>query len=424
MAGESLLGLSGPLGAVGPVRRVAAEGWLPPDFHVFSAYTGNPSAVAGPYRADARSGYGTGRGYGDPDHARLLAVSEALERYAGLVAARRGLTRATADELGPDALDLDRVARCSADEIRRSGGLVRRANRTESLDWVTGVDLLTGQDRLVPSVMVHLRPPVAPVESFWLPISTGCAVHRTYESAVLGALLELVERDAIAMTWLRRRRLPVLAGECLDDVARELIGWAAERGIVTHLFDATTDVGIPVVYCLQLADAAPAAAQLIGCSCGFDVRRATRHAIMETMAVRYGVYQQPVPRRYADYRSITDSAAAMGRPARRSAFGFLLDDLSVRPVSAPLPQATSSSGQLRVVLDRLAGLGMSVTAVDLTTTELAGAGYVAVRVVVPELQPMGGRPLVQYRDHPRLSADHPQLGPLPEALNPYPQPMA
>jgi ribosomal protein S12 methylthiotransferase accessory factor len=421
--------LCGEFGAVGPVRRVVTDGWLPARYSMYSAGTGNPSAVVGPYRADARAGYGTGRAYGDPGLARIIAASEALERYAGLAADDRLAIVAPAADVGDDALDLASVPRCSTAELRRPGCPVRPPAVGEPIRWVPGTDLLSGKDTLLPGVMVYLRPPRLPGENFWLPISTGCAGHFSLRAAVLGALLEVIERDAIALTWLLRAPLPRLPDDCLSDTSRELADWCRRRGVVTHLFDATTDLGVPVVYCVQLADHAPAGAQLVGCACDWDVRAAAEHAIMETMAIRFGIQTLARrPRRYADFTSVAHGAALMAARARRRVFGFLLDDLEERAYSRPVPpRADSAAWGLSTVLGRIAALGMSAYAADISTREMRDTGYAAVRVIVPELQPMSGRPLVQYRAHPRLT----RAGALPAALpgtprrlNPYPQPMA
>ena len=426
---DPVLRLGGPLGAVASAHRVRTDGWLPPRYEIYAAYTGNPSAVAGPYDRRARAGYGTGRAYGDPGRARLLAVSEALERYASLMADPRRIVCSPASALGSAALDLDRVPRCSVAELRRPGCPVSQASKDDEIRWVAGIDLHSGADVLLPAVMVYLQPPQLPGERFWLPVSTGCAGHVAAESAVLNAILEGIERDALAITWLQRIPLPRLADQCLSPTSAELIEWCGRHGITTYLFDATTDLGIPVVYCLQTTDHTLSAAQLVSCACDFDAAQAAEHAIMETMGIRFGVQRtRTVPRRYAGFSSVNDGAVMMGRRQRRAAFGFLLDGVGGRPVTTP---PASSAGtdleRLSIAVSRLSALGMSAYAADLSTREMEGTGYSAVRVIIPEAQPMSARPLAQYRGHPRLAEAPVRMGFTARRardLNPYPQPMA
>ncbi|KAB8194174.1 bacteriocin biosynthesis protein SagD [Nonomuraea phyllanthi] len=426
---SALLELAGPFGAVGPPRRADTGGWLPEECSVFTSFTGNPTAVAGPFRPRARTAYGAGRAYGDPDRARLLAVAEALERYAALLVDGKRLIVAAAAELGRDALDLDRVPRCSRRELSRPGCPVVNADKTRPIRWTPAEDLHTGTRVLVPAVMAFLEFPELEAENFWVPISTGCAVHGSFEAAAVAAICEVIERDAIALTWLQRLPLPRLDDRCLSAAARSLIAWCSDRGIASHLYDATTDLGVPMVYCLQTTDRTPRGAQLVGAACGFDVPSLAEHALLETMALRLGVQaRRGLPRRYADFRSIHDDAAVMAARSKRAAFGFLLDDLANRPVSRPRdPGQGSDRERLRFLLQRLSRAGMTAWVVDLTPRELREVGHVALRVIIPELQPMSARPLVQYRGHPRLYSAPGRMGfrALPERrLNPYPQPMA
>jgi ribosomal protein S12 methylthiotransferase accessory factor len=383
--------------------------------------------VTGPFRADARVGSGTGRAYGDPERARLLAVAEAMERYAGLIPRESGLVVGPAVEMGRDAIDLDLIARCSRRELSQPGCPIHDVDKTRPIRWAKATNLHTGQTVLVPAVMVFLSFPQLDAENFWIPVSTGCAVHQSVEAAAVNAISELIERDALALTWLLRRPLPLLDDGCLPDSARSIIGWCAGHGIESFLYDATTDLGVPVVCCLQTTENAPRTGQLVGAACGFDIASLTEHALLEAMCLRLGIEnRRELPRRYADHRSVHDGAAVMAARARRDAFEFFLrnDVPASRPAGIDLG---SDRGRLEFLLRRLAELDMTALAVDLTTRELRDSGHVAVRVIVPQLQPMSVRPLVQYRAHRRLRTAPERLGLRPEPdrrLNPYPQPMA
>ena len=159
-------------------------------------------------------------------------------------------------------------------------------------------------------------------ERFWLPISTGCATHVTLAAALVNAICEVVERDAIALTWLQKLPLPTLDHGYFTGPVRQMVDWCSERGISTYMFDATTDIGVPTVYCVQLADTGCRAAQVVGCASDLDVAAAVERALLEAMGMRGHMHAEPlVPRRYADYDAASDGATAMGRRSgeRRSA---------------------------------------------------------------------------------------------------------
>jgi ribosomal protein S12 methylthiotransferase accessory factor len=87
----------------------------------------------------------------------------------------------------------------------------------------------------------------------------------------------------------------------------------------------------------------------------------------------------------------------------------------------------SDSDRLGYLIGLLADKGLPVYAVDISTRELASIDHSAVRVVIPGLQPMSLRPLVQYRGHARLYDAPVRMGmrALPESrLNRWPQPVS
>jgi ribosomal protein S12 methylthiotransferase accessory factor len=425
-----LMGLAGPYGPVTSLRRVNTTAWMPAECSLFVANAGHPDAIAGNRREKPKPATGAGRAYSDIARARLLAVSEALERYATRMVDEDDLVTAAAEDLGPDAMDLELVPRCSDRELKRAGCPVRNPSRNVAIRWSAGIDLQSGRDIYIPATMVYLMD-AKPSEQFWIPISTGAAAHKTLTEAIINGILELIERDAIALTWLQRLSLPPLAAGCISAEAASIIGWLDRRGVATHLFDATTEIGIPTVYCLLTTrdERISNGAQIIGCATEFDPGDAAMHALLEALGMRLALHTGSLsPRGYADYEQVIDGAHFMGRRARRPAFGFLLDGFADRGDSTPAAYTFDSSTEcLDFLLKRLAELKMSVYAVDTTTLELDAVGVAAVRVVIPQLQPMSLRPLVQYRANPRLYSAPAKMGMdvLPERkTNPYPQPMA
>jgi ribosomal protein S12 methylthiotransferase accessory factor len=432
---EKILSASSPTGIVGPVRRVPTRHWTPPGFKMYAASAGFVSSsqtLAVPYALGAAHGKrftGTGRSIGDEKQARFVAVAEALERYSTGVWDDNSFILARGDALGTRALDMDHLPACSRREYADPGCPLAPPDPAAAIRWSRGVNLMTGQETLVPAVMTYALTVRLQTEAFWMPISTGCAIHSDPLTATFNAICEVIERDALALTWLQRLALPQLAAECIPDAAAPLLTWAADQQIRTYLFDATTDVGIPTVYCLQVAPEAPRGAQLVGCATDLDVRQAAIKALLEVTGIRAVIAQKgAAPRRYRDYRTVTDGACYMGMPSRRRAFGFLLDGADGRPRSHPrLAAPETPRGQLDFVLERLATLGMTPYLVDITPADVRDLGLTCHRVIIPGLQPMSLHPLARFTAHDRLYAAPRRMG-FPahgeKELNRWPQPMA
>lgn len=366
----------------------------------------------------------------DPARAEMVSLAEAIERYASCVYDPAQFIWASADDLGSDALDLDTVPRCSPTELAHPRCPVVAPDRSVPMRWVRGVSLTRRRKVWVPAMMTYLHIAAHSTrERFTLPISTGCAAHRTPAAAVLNAVCEVVERDAISLTWLQRLPLPRLD---LDDVDGELAGYldlVAGRDNEIHLFDATTDTGIPTVYGLDLARNHPSCTTVVMCATDLDPRRAVMKVLREAASARIAfAADRPEPSSVDDFITAYDGARYMGRPEHLGAFDFLLGSGTNRRLSdLPVRASGDTATDLRFVLGQLDRLGAEVVAVDLTTDEARRAGMHVVRVLVPALQPLSFSHRARYLAHPRLYAAPAALGYPVHAeadLNPWPQPFA
>jgi oxazoline/thiazoline synthase len=76
--------------------------------------------------------------------------------------------------------------------------------------------------------------------------SNGCAAGNTREEAIVQGFLELVERDAYAIWWYNRLRMPGVDLSQFDDsYIRDLKNQLADAGRKLWVLDVTSDLGIP-----------------------------------------------------------------------------------------------------------------------------------------------------------------------------------
>jgi len=432
---DPLLGLASPLGGlIGQVIPLESQPGDPP-FPVSVATLGDVTQVLPEVRratggVSTRNQLDGAGGDVDPDRALTVSLAEALERYSSCVYDPRQFTWATAAELGAEALDLDTLPRCSGTELAHPKCPVVAPDRSAPIRWVRGVSLATGRLCWVPAVLTYLHIPAQSAgERFSLPISTGCAAHRTPVEAVRNALCEVVERDAISLTWLQRFALPKIELDMVDVNLAGFLELAAERNSTVHLFDATTDIGIPTVYSLDVSRDHPTCTTVVMCATDLDPRRAVAKVLREAASARIALsVDRSTSANPDDFITAYDGAAYMGRPEHLPAFGFLLDSPDRRRLSELPVLATGDPGaDLRLLLGRLDRLGFEAFAVDLTTDEARRVGMHVVRVIVPGLQPLSFSHRARYLAHPRLYDAPAALGyPVhTEAdINPWPQPFA
>jgi oxazoline/thiazoline synthase len=207
-------------------------------------------------RSALRSG---GKGATRED-ARASAIGEALERYCGTWHGDEPVRRARGRDLGDDVLTPPALLGFSAQQHRAAreappGAGVPAARRPPApwdpdvaIDWAPVWSLTHERRRLVPASGCYYGHPEAPDPGFMHADSNGCAAGGTLEEAVLQGLLELVERDAVAIWWFNRLRRPAVDLDGADD--EYVQRWRARLtalGYRAWALDVTNDLELPVV---------------------------------------------------------------------------------------------------------------------------------------------------------------------------------
>lgn len=363
------------------------------------------------------------------ERAEVVAIAEAMERYASAVY-RNGLVFAAADDLD-SALDLDRLPRMSMAEMEDRRCTFAWPDTSSRIRWMPATRISDGAAEYVPSVIPLSLPSKYRAERFWVPISTGTAAHFNRDRALLSGLCEVLERDAIALTWLQRLPLSEVSAESLGEETIRKVEWNRAHHIETHLFDATSlEFAVPTIYCLLIAPYARRAAHVVGACTALTGPAAAAHAIDEALGTMSTVYLQEPPADAMCCRNLMDGAAYMGEPHRRSAFDFLLaasreGRIKDFPDDCALPSTPARA--LEEIVSRLTRAGAEPVATDISTDECKSIGVSVVHVLVPELQPMSYIRAAQYRGHRRLYEGPAAAGFAPaeeEGLNPWPQPFA
>ena len=124
------------------------------------------------------------------------------------------------------------------------------AETLEGHECVEATSVTTGGQVRLPLHRVFLELPAAlrPADS---PAcgSNGLAAGRDHEEAATAALLELIERDAVALWWRSRYRAPSYIGQSRAGHAAiaSIAACLLSKGRRLQLLDLTHDIGVPVV---------------------------------------------------------------------------------------------------------------------------------------------------------------------------------
>jgi len=374
---------------------------------------------------------GAGGDY-ERDKAVLKALAETLERYCSTIYREEQFIWAAAEEL-EDAFDLDTIPVCSDEEVAHPLCPIRKPNKQEKIRWVRGVSLTHGKPVWVPAVMVYLYIPYKnDAERFWLPISTGCAIHTSYEQALINGILEVIERDAISLTWLHK--LPLMRIEFdIESLSPWAQAYMRENEkypyVKTYYFNATTDLGIPTIYSVQISEHNKKLHTVVMCTTELDPEVALTKIVREAASVRIALQHKESQTSEVDrFMSVFDGALYMGASEMKEHFDFLLKSEGVYPFSQFRNLSTGQADKdLKYLLSVLQDNGHEVIAVDLTTDEASRSGLYAVRVIIPGLQPLSFSLRARYLGHKRLYTAPEIMGygrRTEQMINPMPQPFA
>jgi ribosomal protein S12 methylthiotransferase accessory factor len=339
----------------------------------------------------------------DWDRAFVKALGEGLERYCA------GVYRQSEFVVAPET---NRANPVSPVRFARPDGY-RQADREEPVPWVEGEHLVTGTRVSLPAEFVHYPPPQ---ERHKPAITTGLGLGNSGAEALLSGLYEVIERDATMLAWYSTFEPLGLAVD--DDRFRTLTKRArAEELDVTPLL-VTQDVDVPVVAVAVHReeggeDAWPRFA--MGSGADLDPVSAARAALAEALQ-NWMELRAMGPERAAEEKAAIGDYAEFPPVTRR-----FVDVESTVPAGSvgpdPLPEGAA---ELDAVVDRVADAGLDAYAARTTTRDVAELGFEAVRVLIPEAQPLfTGEPFFAERAEtvPRELGFEPRLD---REYHPYP----
>ncbi|MBP1921177.1 ribosomal protein S12 methylthiotransferase accessory factor [Halorubrum alkaliphilum] len=345
--------------------------------------------------SDARAAEFAGGADDGWDAAFMKALGEGLERYAAGVYRSASFITGTADDVpnpvAPGAF------------VRPESAATYDADDT--LPWTTGERLVSSGDDggglvSLPAEFVAFPPP----ENRYRPaITTGLGLGNSGPEAALSGLYEVIERDATMTTWYSTTE--PLGIDVDDPTFDRLTKRARAESLTVSPLLVTTDIDVPVVAVGVHRDGEwPRFAA--GSGADLDPVAAARSALAEAL-------QNWTELRSMGEAAADDESAAIGRHASFPDVTreFFDPDATVPAEGLGEPEP-SGNAALDAVVERARSVGLDPLVSRTTTRDVAALGFEAVRVLVPEAQPLfTGDPFFgdRARDVPRSMGFEPTL---------------
>lgn len=254
------------------------------------------------------------------------------------------------------------------------------------MNWIDGLELISGRSVLVPFELVHAdyTHPVPPGHGCFASSTNGLASGRHLLEAICYGICEVIERDAVTI-WHQRgaesRARTRIDPSTIDGAAARMLWTRLDgAGLEVAVWDATSDVGVATFHCL-IADR-PQSQGHIGLGSGThpDRAEALARALSEAAQTRLNYITGA-----RDDLSFEEFRPT-GRQAKARAAAALLELGPPRRDFAAVPTNITATFRedLDWLLQRLAAVAVrEVAAVDLTRE---GSDIKVARVVVPGLE--------------------------------------
>jgi ribosomal protein S12 methylthiotransferase accessory factor len=243
-----------------------------------------------------------------------------------------------------------------------------------------------------------------------LPDSNGMAPGPRLQSAIRKGICEVVERDAVVITWLNKLSVPrIKIRETENESITDLIKAFDRYQLELHVFDITTDIPIPTVLTLAIDRSGVGPAVIAGTCSNFRLEEAIIQSIEELHQRRMWVRTEMlggwidktapnIDSIKEDYErgdlSQIDRQLLWSRIDMLPQLDFLLRTKKVKEIDS-----NDGTGKLRVDLFRRNAAedlqnvmsffnerGYEVAYVDVTTSDVDEIGFKVVKVIIPELQ--------------------------------------
>lgn len=233
-------------------------------------------------------GFTGGSYFFNAEQAFRSALAETLERYSLCVFyENKIIIRGSYKQLKKrGAVDPSRFRYLSKNQLAKNKELAKQYvdfDENTQFSWLEARSLIDGKPALVPAQLACFGFKRPASEPYLRETNTnGAGAGDTWERAVYAGICEAVERDALLIHYLNRLSPPEIDKSTIpDNEIQTILDKCRRYGIEIHLFDVTTDIGVPTILCLVLDRSGKNIAVRVSGKADFDVTQAIYGALKE-----------------------------------------------------------------------------------------------------------------------------------------------
>lgn len=318
--------------------------------------------------------------------AKVKALGEYIERYC-LDNPQQNLYYKSFNELKHKAIDPSDFVNFRDKDLNFRKKEYLEKIKSSKIKWVKGRSEPDGSKTLIPAQLVYVdydfnrEPMIRPR------VSTGAAAHETFDEALYSGILENIERDSYMISFLSKKSLSKI--NLKNEFSREL-DYFKRYLLELHVFETTTELGIPSFMCLNLDKTGLGPAVSVGLKSDLDPRKAIIGSIKESQQVRQWMrnlwIQRNSPKisRPENIKEIEDRGFYWYDINRINDLDYLLNSPNIKDFR----EIQSQVGKKKDLVTHLKEKGIDTYSVDLTAKQFKEEDFYVVRAIQPQLHPL------------------------------------
>jgi len=306
----------------------------------------------------------------------------------------------------------------------------------EKIYWTEGKSILTNKKVYIPASYAYCDYYTERYrKKMGHSTSNGCAINKTINKAILGGALELIERDAILIGWLKKSFSPKIhinqTNQRIKDI---LIKTQKKYNINILINDQTTDFKIPTISVLSQSKTPPYFT--FGSATSFSIEKAIIKALQESILIRKELNRFKKHKSHQQYKNLNkiqtlyQHAEFYALKNENKAFKFLFKSsyislknlIKYRNMSLKYNTPTK---QLNYLKDFCRKNKKEILYINLSKNIAKKRGMNVVRVIIPGLYPLNSEYCARYLANTRLRSSFlkTEFKHINKKLNLYPHPI-
>ncbi|MBI2022527.1 YcaO-like family protein [Candidatus Daviesbacteria bacterium] len=366
----------------GILKQIAAQEHAPdePKMFVYSGWLNSPSKKL----SDGNTWTGSAGGFSftSRELALLKCFVEAAERFCNVCYKNKDLITSSFNKLKHTALD-PTVFTSNHD------------TKNVILRWIKAKDLLHGKVCLIPAQTVFFNYKFVANEPHLTElISTGAAGGFDFENTLLRGIYEIIERDAFMTVYLTKARIPRIdLSKVNDNKVKKILETVKRYRLEVEIFDLTNNLNIPSFLAILIDQTGLGPSISLGLKSSLNFKTAVVGSMEESFHTRPWMKKEVLSRQDNKFtfdlnrvNTLLDRGLFWTSPSMIKSLGFLLNQPKTK-LKFDF-ERLSPKNELKRVLKLLKDHNIPAFYVDITMKNFKKLGYIALKAVLPTLQPL------------------------------------